>query len=905
MEKIDRRIYQADKVICNNIDKFDASERGMLSQNILAHLRTFVEMVALKAYTAKKPNIIIEEDIPAANQYIKTISEWNFLAKLHDNLQISKSHYITSDDDAERLMLHYYRDLLRIKSILKSKYDMDVLHNIEKFPVQLDNSMDEYYERIAQSLDEIGIDLTSRCNLAFYVHKIKSFFVNEQVYYEVTLTPISDYQNKFNRIVVFTKLSFPINYAVRVSIKRTQVEIMNKNMPIRIVDNWHSALRACEIDKFIAILGKKRAVANTKEYQNLLNYLTESESNLLEIADLNEDWFEMVFERIHKGAHAKHIYEALKFCRKMFVKHKDGSNILRYLLFTMRNRVLKDQYSESQCYLLSNLKLQFGCNPFDQMPFATSPLKHNPYLHEIFKCISPNGRDHELLARRIINKTEINGVLFSEKKDLSKWNNVEELIEKYNDLIYKPRHNGRLIKTFGKNVYISEYETDTVEIIRRLQDCECDADFEYCNEMQLWLKENKKIDCDEKRDILCKLFAKSNVAFLYGAAGTGKTKMIEYVSDFFKNKSKIFLANTNTAKYNLEQRVNKINSEFYTAATFTSNKNIDRTCCILIIDECSSIGNRQMADILRCADFHYVLLVGDIHQIESIQFGNWFNIARHFVKGGAVFELTEPYRAENNNLQSFWNKVRNLDEDIVSYLSQCEYSEKPSEKIFEKTSNDEIVLCLNYDGLYGINNLNLFLQQSNSEKPIYWNEMIYKVGDPVLFNDSKRFEPYIYNNLKGRIVKINKAKTYIEFTVKLDIKLKEIDASKGFYLIGSKSAKFSTVRFRVYKHLDYNEDIDKKELQMPFQVAYAVSIHKAQGLEYDSVKVVITDEVEEKISHNIFYTAITRAKNKLKIYWSAEAQEKIVSNFDIVSNEKDAMILAKKNGLKFKKIKRK
>ena len=174
-----------------------------------------------------------------------------------------------------------------------------------------------------------------------------------------------------------------------------------------------------------------------------------------------------------------------------------------------------------------------------------------------------------------------------------------------------------------------------------------------------------------------------------------------------------------------------------------------------------------------------------------------------------------------------------------------------------------------------------------------------------MFNDSKRFEPYIYNNLKGRIVKINKAKTYIEFTVKLDIKLKEIDAFKGFYLIGSKSAKFSTVRFRVYKHLDYNEDIDKKELQMPFQVAYAVSIHKAQGLEYDSVKVVITDEVEEKISHNIFYTAITRAKNKLKIYWSAEAQEKIISNFDIVSNEKDAMILSKKNGLKFKKIKRK
>ncbi|WP_366123861.1 helicase C-terminal domain-containing protein [uncultured Campylobacter sp.] len=47
-------------------------------------------------------------------------------------------------------------------------------------------------------------------------------------------------------------------------------------------------------------------------------------------------------------------------------------------------------------------------------------------------------------------------------------------------------------------------------------------------------------------------------------------------------------------------------------------------------------------------------------------------------------------------------------------------------------------------------------------------------------------------------------------------------------------------------------------------MAYAISIHKSQGLEYDSVKIVITREIEENISHNIFYTAITRAKKYLK-----------------------------------------
>ena len=50
---------------------------------------------------------------------------------------------------------------------------------------------------------------------------------------------------------------------------------------------------------------------------------------------------------------------------------------------------------------------------------------------------------------------------------------------------------------------------------------------------------------------------------------------------------------------------------------------------------------------------------------------------------------------------------------------------------------------------------------------------------------------------------------------------------------------------------------------VPFQVAYAVSIHKAQGLEYDSVKIVITDTNEDDITHSIFYTAVTRTRERL------------------------------------------
>ena len=59
-------------------------------------------------------------------------------------------------------------------------------------------------------------------------------------------------------------------------------------------------------------------------------------------------------------------------------------------------------------------------------------------------------------------------------------------------------------------------------------------------------------------------------------------------------------------------------------------------------------------------------------------------------------------------------------------------------------------------------------------------------------------------------------------------------------------------------------------------------------MEYDSVKVVVTDEIEEMITHNIFYTAITRAKKELKIYWTPEKEKKVLSSLTKRNNGKDA-----------------
>lgn len=119
------------------------------------------------------------------------------------------------------------------------------------------------------------------------------------------------------------------------------------------------------------------------------------------------------------------------------------------------------------------------------------------------------------------------------------------------------------------------------------------------------------------------------------------------------DKKKIYLANTNPAVDNLRRKVVAANCEFKTIKKFLSKYNGNTECDLLIIDECSTVSNKDMREVLEKAKFILLVLVGDVFlQIESILFGNWFNIARSFVPEKAVFELTKPYRfqrAETNN----------------------------------------------------------------------------------------------------------------------------------------------------------------------------------------------------------------------------------------------------------------
>ena len=344
----------------------------------------------------------------------------------------------------------------------------------------------------------------------------------------------------------------------------------------------------------------------------------------------------------------------------------------------------------------------------------------------------------------------------------------------------------------------------------------------------------------------------------------------------------------------MRRKVTAGKSEYNTIAKFLSKRNNNTECDILFIDECSTVSNDDMCRVLEKADFKLLVLVGDIYQIESIFFGNWFSVAQKFVPKTSIFEVTHPYRTTNNDLLTVWDRVRKLDDAILEPLVKNGYVARLDESIFEHSNDDEIILCLNYDGLYGINNINRFLQNSNPNKTVVWGINTYKVGDPILFNESNIFSPLIHNNSKGRIVEIHPEEQRIKFDIELEEAINEMDAwGYDFELIGESETGKTIISFSVNKYRSTDEDDeDNDSTVVPFQVAYAVSIHKAQGLEYDSVKIVITNETEERITHNIFYTAITRAKNKLKIYWSPETEQSVLGRLEVKNCSKDAYLLA-------------
>lgn len=929
--QIDKQILNIDKAICRHISNLSNSTRGEVSQDILSQLRHFVEHIMLKIYANGSDIEDTQDNIKQAVKYVKSQDGLRHLSRFHHFLQVSVSHRTLEEENSERLMLKYYEYLLRIKILLHDQYSLDVLDNLEQFPIETDESLNEYYFKIAQKVD--GYKKGERKDFKydrFYIQNIKPFFSNNKIYYEVAFIPANDRASKTDRIIAFTDLEITDFYAVKLAIEDDYIEIFDKYMPVRIIVDWEVSIRPCEFKNFSKIINNQPKAIGKAEERNLVKYLTETGRSLAEIVAYSDEKYNNVRHKIVPNREGYHFFDLLDYSRNMIKEQKKGCNILRYLLHHMNNRVIKEQYHVSYKrdyytgrweYLgpnnwISNLYLANECLPFDEMPFCSALKKHVPNLSDLLIALEQDGREHEFLARVIKNNTEQKGMLYTrlEKVEgeykLGNFEDVETLRKTYNDnLANTKKQQARKLIIDKGHIFIEAYRDDTVSIIKSIRALAQRGVDNYSNTAKHWIENNDYNISDEKKNALKTMFETSHVSVIYGAAGTGKTTFINYISSFFKEYSKLYLAYTNPAVNNLKRKVATISDcEFMTISKFNNkyNNDIKRKYDIIFIDECSTVSNKEMKDFLELADFKLLVLVGDTYQIESIEFGNWFDAIRGFLPEAAICELIKPYRSSSEQLQLLWDNVRKMEDDILDRLQAGGYSANLDPSILKPASENEIILCLNYGGLYGINNINHFMQENNNGKEIRRGIQRYKVGDPILFNDSadaffiknKNQIPVIHNNMKGKIVDFKlldagKVTERIQFDIEIEKPLMNLEnENMDFRVIGISEKGNSIIRFDVYKNKSTDEDDDNVSKNMvPFQIAYAVSIHKAQGLEYDSVKIIITDDVDELITHSIFYTAITRAREKLKIYWTQSVEQKVLDRIEPRNNHQDISLL--------------
>ena len=887
MEKI---IMARDEQITESLDRMDIlnATRDDVSKRILTQLNdlcTATLLLNAMASGLEKANLQLAWERSLLNIETKYLGTFLKGLRYIDNR-------IPDEGQSERLMLKYYNFLWQIRKFMREHYGMSILNNLEKFPIKIDELDKEYYDLVASAINSIDISPRAVSMSRFYVQKKVPFFVGTERYYEVVLQLASVYATKYNRVTVYTKENISTSYSVQIAYVDATINLWDITSKIKVITNWKVSIGPRCLNKLGKIL-KVQTKLNSKygEYIELMNFLTKTGMNFLDLIDLQEfDFYELI-NSIYRNTNTSVFKEILLILRKRFcmTSKEIGRNVIRYLLLNLReetlNNVMPNQFYQK--LLCENLNLSAKCIPFEKNPYISNLAGGKTSEGNLTKIVNAVGSEKMEIVRPYLslkNAIKRTGEIYFDARTVA----TEKEIKDYNNhLDFWERKQGYKINIVDGIATIDSYEKATLDVLGKLLELSKRGNKGQRELNQKFLRESK-IDFADilKEQAIREVFVNSHLLLIYGAAGTGKTTLINYISNLMSNSKKLFLSKTHTAKQNLQRRIDNPGSsaDFVSIDSFTKKVTV-QDYDIIFIDECSTIDNRTMAAFLdKVESDTFLVLAGDIYQIESIEFGNWFYYAKDIINiKGANVELLSTWRTKDTNLISLWNEVRDKESLITEKLViDGPFSEDIGSGIFKKLAKDEVILCLNYDGKFGLNNINNYFQNANSSKEVvYWQEWSYKEGDPILFNDTARFS-LLYNNLKGRIIKIDKESDRISFTIDVDVVLTERDCKREeIELIDNKESS-TRIRFTVYAYNDEKNDGDD-ELRMksiiPFQLAYAVSIHKAQGLEYDSVKVIIPRSNSERITHGIFYTAITRAKKYLKIYWSSETMTDIVKSF--------------------------
>lgn len=575
MLKVDATIFDICENISSNIDKL-SDDVGLLSQNVLSQLRNLVEAIISKIYIFETGlgdcEVDFDKTITPGIKHLKGKYKYKFLIDFHNSLKISVSHYTIDENGSERLIYKYLEYLIKSINFLKDMFNFELLNNLTEFPLNKNKDLYEYYGLISEKIDISGGGIRDEdYNDRYYVHKKRPFFIKGRIYYEITVIEARDKYSKFDRFVFYTGIDINPYYAIKIKTRRESINYNGLDIPIIIVNDYQVSIRPCEIDNYAKVLGIKTKTNTIHiDYRYLTEYLKKTKYSIVDIINFDDYNFEKLVKNIDDVTRLRGIINILTISREKILNGLKGQNILKLLLLNLNNMVIKKQSNHGRNLVnsnpnLSGLFLHNGCIPFEEMPYCTSPIKTNVSIYQLFEIIDPDGREHELLARFLKNKAEKEKQIYTDINELKQFDDISNLISTYNSKLYSnSNHQSRRIEMYKDKIYINSYDTSVAYIIRELIELSKTGLENYKNSVISWQKETDyEIDSEEKQKVLLNAFEDSKMFAIYGAAGTGKTKMLEHFSIFFHKQKKIFLSNTHASLENLKRRIKVENSSFY------------------------------------------------------------------------------------------------------------------------------------------------------------------------------------------------------------------------------------------------------------------------------------------------------------------------------------------------------
>ena len=378
------------------------------------------------------------------------------------------------------------------------------------------------------------------------------------------------------------------------------------------------------------------------------------------------------------------------------------------------------------------------------------------------------------------------------------------------------------------------------------------------NDLILDYQKDYKINFDIEQIEAIKGSIENNLYIITGGPGTGKTTIIKAVVNLLKKQEHILdkdialLAPTGRSAKRMSESVGMYASTIHKflkwnreSETFQVNEFSKASEKIIIVDEASMIDIFLFDSLLKGIHLNCkLILIGDENQLPSIGPGDvLYDLLR--MDGIKSKCLTKIYRAKKGSYINTLAKdikdkkvfdkfdnyddfkfINSSDEDIMSYVNEIS-----KQIIKKKISIDNYqILAPMYKGINGIDNLNnLMAELFNGESAKYQiGDKYYRVNDKViqLVND---IDNNIFNGDIGYIKDIS----YVDkkLTVTIDFMGNKVIYNQG--------------------------EFDR------FSLAYAISIHKAQGSEYDNVVIVLAKSFKRMFYNKLIYTAVTRAKKSL------------------------------------------